>query len=83
MARIWKQLQALLEPPKHPGDSKQPVKPIDTELQAVKAAWQSEQTIVAARAISPCWSFLTGPDRCYIDGIDSNAPEDSAFRNTP
>jgi hypothetical protein len=48
MARIWKQLQALHEPPKHPGDSKQPVKPIDTELQAVKAAWQNEQTIVAA-----------------------------------
>ncbi|MGE4634259.1 MAG: hypothetical protein AAEI92_02770 [Arenicellales bacterium] len=48
MARIWKQLRALLEPPRHPGDSKQPVKPIEAELRAAKAAWQSEQTIVAA-----------------------------------
>ena len=48
MARIWKQLRTLLEPPRHPGDAKKPVNPIDTELLAAKAAWQSEQTIVAA-----------------------------------
>jgi hypothetical protein len=48
MARIWKQLQALLEPPRHPGDAKTPINPIDVELQAAKAAWQNEQSIVAA-----------------------------------
>jgi hypothetical protein len=48
MARIWKQLRALLEPPRHPGDSKPSVKPIEAELQAAKAAWQSEKTIIAA-----------------------------------
>ena len=48
MVRIWKQLQALLESPRHPGDAKKPVNPIDAELRAAKAAWQSEQSIVAA-----------------------------------
>ena len=48
MAKFWKQVQALLEPPKHPGDAKAKVEPITAELQAARAAWQSEQTIVNA-----------------------------------
>jgi len=53
MAKIWKQVRALLEPPKHPGDAKSKGEPIAAELQAARAAWQSEQTIVnAARYIT-------------------------------
>ena len=53
MAKIWKQVRALLQPPKHPGDAKAKVEPITVELQAARAAWQSEQTIAnAARYIT-------------------------------
>jgi len=48
MAKIWKQVRALLEPPKHPGDAKSKGEPIAAELQAARAAWQSEQTIANA-----------------------------------
>ena len=53
MSNIWQKFRTILEPPKHPGASKPKIEPISEELEAARAAWQSEQTIAnAARYIT-------------------------------
>ena len=53
MSIIWHPFRPMLEPPHHPGDSKPKIEPISEELEAARAAWQSEQTIAnAARYIT-------------------------------
>ena len=45
---MWNQIKNLLQPPKHPGDSKPPKEPLIDELVVARTAWENEQTIVAA-----------------------------------
>jgi|TARA_B100000959_G_scaffold62629_1_gene66022 hypothetical protein len=57
------------------GTQEKPVKPIDTELQAAKAAWQSAADHhLPRRVISPCWSFLTRPDSRF-DMLTATPPK--------
>ena len=45
---MWNRIKNLLQPPKHPGDSKPPREPLVDELVVARTAWENEQTIVAA-----------------------------------
>ena len=45
---MWNWIKNLLQPPKHPGDSKPPKELLADELVVARTAWENEQTIVAA-----------------------------------
>ena len=45
---MWNRIKNLLQPPKHPGDSKPPKEPLVDELAVARTAWENEQTIVTA-----------------------------------
>ena len=48
MYTMWNRIQNLLQPPKHPGNSKPPKELLFNELAAARTAWENEQTIATA-----------------------------------
>ena len=42
------QIKNLLQPPKHPGDSKPPKELLADELVVARTAWENEQTMATA-----------------------------------
>ena len=45
---MWNQIKTLLQPPKHPGDSKPPKELLADELVVARIAWENEQTMATA-----------------------------------
>jgi len=45
---MWNQIKNLLQPPKHPGDSKPPKELLADELVVARTAWEKEQTMATA-----------------------------------
>ena len=45
---MWNWIKNLLQPPKHPGDSKPPKELLADELVVARAAWEKEQTMATA-----------------------------------
>ena len=45
---MWNQIKNLLQPPKHPGDSKPPKELLADELVVARIAWENEQTMATA-----------------------------------
>ena len=45
---MWNRIKNLLQPPKHPGDSKPPKEPLSNELVVARTAWEKEQTMATA-----------------------------------
>ena len=45
---MWNQIKNLLQPPKHPGDSKPPKELLADELVVARTAWENEQTMATA-----------------------------------
>ncbi|MEC9371789.1 MAG: hypothetical protein VYB33_10865 [Pseudomonadota bacterium] len=45
---MWNRIRTLLEPPKHPGNTKPPKEPLADELAVARTAWEKEQTMAAA-----------------------------------
>ena len=45
---MWNQIKTLLQPPKHPGDSKPPKELLADELVVARTAWENEQTMATA-----------------------------------
>ena len=45
---MWNWIKKLLQPPKHPGDSKPPKELLADELVVARTAWEKEQTMATA-----------------------------------
>ena len=45
---MWNWIKNLLQPPKHPGDSKPPKELLVDELVVARTAWEKEQTMATA-----------------------------------
>ena len=45
---MWNRIRALLEPPKHPGNTKPPKEFLGDELAVARTAWENEQTMATA-----------------------------------
>ena len=45
---MWNQIKNLLQPPRHPGDSKPPKELLADELVVARTAWEKEQTMATA-----------------------------------
>ena len=45
---MWNRIKNLLQPPKHPGDSKPPKELLADELVVARTAWEKEQTMATA-----------------------------------
>ena len=45
---MWNRIKNLLQPPKHPGDSKPPRELLADELVVARTAWENEQTMATA-----------------------------------
>ena len=45
---MWNWIKNMLQPPKHPGDSKPPKELLADELVVARTAWEKEQTMATA-----------------------------------
>ena len=45
---MWNWIKNVLQPPKHPGDSKPPKELLADELVVARTAWEKEQTMATA-----------------------------------
>ena len=45
---MWNRIKNLLQPPKHPGNTKPPKEPLADELAVARNAWEKEQTMATA-----------------------------------
>ena len=45
---MWNRIKNLLQPPKHPGNTKPPKEPLADELVVARIAWENEQTMATA-----------------------------------
>ena len=45
---MWNRIKNLLQPPKHPGDSKPPKELLADEIVVARTAWEKEQTMATA-----------------------------------
>ena len=45
---MWNWIKNLLQPPKHPGDSKPPKELLADELVVARTAWENEQPMATA-----------------------------------
>tara|TARA_B100002049_G_scaffold100470_1_gene74153 strand:+ start:133 stop:312 length:180 start_codon:yes stop_codon:yes gene_type:complete len=45
---MWNRIKNLLQPPKHPGNTKPPKEPLGDELVVARTAWENEQTMATA-----------------------------------
>ena len=48
MYTMWNRIRTLLEPPKHPGNTKPPKELLGDELAVARTAWEKEQTMATA-----------------------------------
>ena len=48
MYTMWNRIRTLLEPPKHPGNTKPPKEFLGDELAVARTAWENEQSIATA-----------------------------------
>jgi hypothetical protein len=45
---MWNWIKNVLQPPKHPGDSKPPKELLADEIVVARTAWEKEQTMATA-----------------------------------
>ena len=45
---MWNWIKNVLQPPKHPGDSKPPKELLADEIVVARSAWEKEQTMATA-----------------------------------